>query len=282
MVYQANVLSVMIASPSDVIEQREDIRSIVNNWNFVNGFARSLILMPVGWETHSAPDLAGRPQGLINDRILADCDILIGVFWTRLGTPTGEFDSGTVEEISRHVEAGKPAMVYFSDAPVAPAALDHDQYAKVQDFKSWCFERGLVEKFTNSSEFRDKFKYQLDIQLNSNPYLKGILRNSVEKLPTAIISELSVEAGILLVAASEDANGFLLSISTLGGRHIQAGGKTFGEPGDPRSSAKWEAALRELVDLKYIIARGSKGESFQVTNAGYIRADNIREARVSD
>lgn len=76
MAYRANVLSIMIASPSDVVQQRDDIRGIVSNWNFVNGLTRSLILMPVGWETHAAPDLAGRAQGIINERILESCDIL--------------------------------------------------------------------------------------------------------------------------------------------------------------------------------------------------------------
>jgi hypothetical protein len=63
--------------------------------------------LPVGWEMHSAPDLAGRPQELINDRVLKDCDLLGGIFWTRLGTPTGESASGTVEEIKEHLAAGK-------------------------------------------------------------------------------------------------------------------------------------------------------------------------------
>ena len=44
--------------------------------------------MPVGWETHSSPDLGAPAQEQINERILEHCDLLIAVFWTRLGTPT--------------------------------------------------------------------------------------------------------------------------------------------------------------------------------------------------
>lgn len=277
MAYIANVISVMIASPSDVVEQRDDVREIVNNWNFVNGAARSLILMPVGWETHAAPDLAGRAQGIINDRMLANCDVLVGIFWTRLGTPTGKFESGTVEEITRHIEAGKPAMVYFSDAPVAPQALDQNQYNGVLIFKDWCRNRGLVESFTNAAEFKDKFRYQLEIQLNSNPYLKGIIGNAVDSSDNTVVIEMSSDARELLVAASGGSGGHIMALSTLKGRFIQANGKTFGEQGDARSSARWEAALGELITLGYVVARGSKGEVFQVTNAGYHRADDIKE-----
>jgi len=278
MVYRANVLSVMIASPSDVIEQRDDIRAILSNWNFVNGLMRSLVLMPVAWETHAVPDLSGRAQGLINDRLLANCDFLVGVFWTRLGTPTGDFESGTVEEITRHIDAGKPAMVYFSDAPVAPQLLDVAQYENVKKFKTWCFERGLVETFTNSDEFRNKFRSQLEIQLNTNSYLKGIIDEAVKEENIIEISELSAEAKELLVAAAADSSGHIMSFSSLGGKHIQANGQRFGDPSNPRSSALWEAALQELVSLGYVVPRGAKGEVFQITKSGYDRADDIKGA----
>ena len=42
------------------------------------------------------------------------------MFWTKLGTPTGVADSGTVEEIDQFVEANKPAMLYFSSRPAGP------------------------------------------------------------------------------------------------------------------------------------------------------------------
>lgn len=277
MVYKADVLSVMIASPSDVEEQREDIRAALSNWNFVNSSERKLILMPVAWETHAAPDLGGRAQGLINDRLLADCDLLIGVFWTKLGTPTGTFESGTVEEITRHIEAGKPAMVYFSDAPVAPQSIDTSQYAAVQRFKAWCYDRGLVANFSSSGQFRELFNSQLQIQLNSHPYLKGLLSKSEdESRGSAVLDEMSDDAKELLLAAAQDAHGYILSTQDFGGRHIDVGDRSFTEPGNARSSARWEAALNELVELSYVVPRGNQGETFQISNAGYLRADRLR------
>jgi len=234
--------------------------------------------MPVGWETHAAPDLSGRAQGIINDRLLKDCDLLIGVFWTKLGTPTGDYQSGTAEEIIRHVDAGKPAMVYFSDAPVSPASMDLKEYKKVGLFKKRLYDLGIVESFSNAAQFRDKFRQQLAIQINEQPYLKGILQNSVDEDAKALNSaEMTAEARELLVAASEDRSGHIMSVSTLSGRHIQTNGKTFGESGNARSSALWEAALNELSELGYVTPRGIKGEVFQITNSGYTKADQLKE-----
>ena len=264
----------MIASPSDVTEQRDIVRSIIGDWNYANSLTRRVMLMPVGWETHAAPDLSGRAQDLINERLLKDCDLLVGIFWTRLGTPTGTFSSGTVEEITRHVESGKPAMIYFSDAPVAPQSLDADQFSKLLQFKAWCFERGLVATFTNSPEFRTIFRNQLDLQLNTQPYLRGILANSGEEDSRVAVPELSDDAKQLLSVSAADSYGMIILSRTIGGDTIDVGERSFGEYGNARESARWEAALQELAELGYVTSRGE--ETFQVSHNGYQRADQLR------
>lgn len=138
MAYTATVIPVMIASPGDVFEEREIVRAAIHDWNDVNAATSKVMLAPVGWDTHASPELGSRPQELINSRLLKNCDLLIGVFWTRLGTPSGEADSGTVEEIEKHVAAGKPAMIYFSSRPVAPESIDQVQYAKLSEFRERC------------------------------------------------------------------------------------------------------------------------------------------------
>src|SRR5215217_949238 len=92
----------MLASPGDVGDEREIIRQVIHEWNAVHFPREKAVLMPIGWETHSSPELGGRPQGMINERLLKHCDLLVGILSTRLGTPTGEAASGTVEEIERH------------------------------------------------------------------------------------------------------------------------------------------------------------------------------------
>jgi hypothetical protein len=59
----------------------------------------------------SVPLLGGHPQRLINAQGVDDSDILFALFalfGSRLGSPTPDAVSGTVEEIERAVEQGKP------------------------------------------------------------------------------------------------------------------------------------------------------------------------------
>jgi hypothetical protein len=124
MPYTATVFNVMIASPGDVAVERQLAREVVHNWNAIHGESRKMVLMPTGWETHSHPSMEDRAQGVLNKQILVQADLLVAIFWARLGTPTGEAVSGSVEEIERHVKAGKPAMIYFSSAPIRMNQLD--------------------------------------------------------------------------------------------------------------------------------------------------------------
>ncbi len=115
MAFGATAYEVMIASPGDVEKERQVVRAAVHEWNAVHSRDRAVVLLPVGWETHATPEMGDRPQAIINKQLLRDCDLLIAVFWTRLGTPTGVASSGTVEEIEEHLAADKPAMIYFSN-----------------------------------------------------------------------------------------------------------------------------------------------------------------------
>lgn len=283
MAYQATVIPVMIASPGDVFEEREIVRGVVHTWNYINSTKNEVVLMPAGWETHSSPELGSRAQELINSRVLKDCDLLIGVFWTRHGTPTGEAKSGTVEEIERHIVAGKPAMIYFSSKPVAPQSIDLTQYQALQEFKEKCKGLGLVEEFENTIDFKEKISRHLQLCIHNNPYLQSLFENQsdstedidfVATYVKAKNQKLSDEAQVLLKAASKDTHGTILKIAVIGGRFIQSGGSSFGGQGG-RESARWEYALNELVDCNFVVERGHTGEVFELTHEGWALADTL-------
>jgi hypothetical protein len=159
----------MIVSPSDVTQEREIVRDVLWDWNYIHSEARKIVLMPVGWETHAAPEMGDRPQAIINKQVLAGCDLLVAIFWTRIGSPTGVAVSGTVEEIQEHFNAGKPTMIYFSSTPVRPDSVDEKQYAALKEFKQWCQEKGLVVMtYDSPNDFREKFSRHLNLTINRN------------------------------------------------------------------------------------------------------------------
>lgn len=272
----------MIASPGDVQEERDAIRRMLIDWNDLNSASQKVVLLPAGWETHSSPDLSGRAQDLINDRILDKCDLLVGVFWTRLGTPTGEHVSGTVEEIERHVNAGRPAMIYFSTRPVVPGSYDEDQFSGVVEFKKWCQSKGITNDFESLDDFRTKFSRQLQIILRDNVHLNS-LTNKKEPISsidsaqykTVRISDLALD---MLMNAVQDKHGMISIGRFIGGSSFQAGAKSYDVSNGQREIARHQAAVEELEGYGLIEAVGYKRELFRVTNEGYEAIERLEKA----
>jgi hypothetical protein len=165
MPFQATVFRVLIASPSDVSKERDALPNVFHNWNTLHAADLGVILLPVKWETASRPQMGGRPQALLNEQFVDDCDVLLGVFWTRIGSHTGVAESGTVEEIERFLNTGKPAMLYFSDARVEPSKVDRDQYEKLQAFKKKCRDLGVTHEYRSVRELCDKVEDHLTRQV---------------------------------------------------------------------------------------------------------------------
>jgi hypothetical protein len=282
MSYLATVFKVMIASPVDVGAERGIIREMVLEWDAVNSDTRKVVLLAVGWETHSAPEMGNRPQAIINKRVLRDCDLLVGVFWTRIGTATGEYVSGTVEEIEEHLKAGKQAMLYFSSAPVVPDSVDSDQYAALRTFKDSCKSRGIFEEYSNLADFRSKFYRQLQIRMNQPPFLVGNQdagQPVIVRPQQAMPFDLSHEARVLLLECAADPNGTIMRVSTMSGTMVQIGMKNFVADNTPRSVALWEGALEELRSQGLVSSIGLGAEIFKLTRKGYELADLLRNRR---
>jgi hypothetical protein len=273
MPYKANVFKVMIASPGDVAGERTVIREVLAEWNVIHSNTRKIVLLPIGWETHVSPEMGERPQAIINKQILRDCDLLVGVFWTRIGTATGDYTSGTVEEIEEHIKTGKPAMLYFSAAPVLPDSVDATQYAALKAFKASCKSRGIFETYADLNEFKGKFYRQLQLKLNQDSYFTEHSSPAVETAPSVSsvpdVPGLSREAQTLLKEAVQDSAGRIFRIPSLQGLVIQTNGKGFVEAGNPRSEALWAGALEELKQSGLIVDRSFKNEVFYVTRKGY-------------
>src|SRR5258708_146889 len=126
----------MIGSPSDLTEERLEATAAVNEWRAQHADAEGVVLLPDKWETHAMPVSGVRPQSGINDQLVDHCDILVRMFWTKLGAATGVPASGTVEEIDRVVAADMPAMLYFSRRKAAKDKIDPKQAAKRFQFGS--------------------------------------------------------------------------------------------------------------------------------------------------
>lgn len=179
MSYESIVYRILIASPSDVEEEREVAARVIQDWNDLNSFNKKIVLLPVRWETHSSPSYGVRPQEAINKQIVDDCDLLIGFFWTKIGTPTGIDISGTIEEIKRVSNADKPVMLYFSKRGKDPSQIDLTQLESLNKFKEEVYKIALVENFNSIVDFRDKISRQLEMKIRELQERKESSKESI-------------------------------------------------------------------------------------------------------
>ncbi|MDR6553978.1 hypothetical protein [Paenibacillus qinlingensis] len=169
MSFNALVLRVLIASPSDVKRQRNEIEHQINLWNKQFSETTGVILLPSRWEDDVVPEYdqnVADPQKLINEQLIKKCDILVGVFWTKLGTPTTTHGSGSLEEISLFAQEGKEILVYFVDDPIPQDLIDYDELPKVKKYKKEFGLKGIYAPYDTQSINNHLYKKVLKYKEN--------------------------------------------------------------------------------------------------------------------
>jgi hypothetical protein len=167
-----DVLSLFLASPGDVAEERLRVAEVVTNWNRAWSRELSLRLELVRWEDDAFPGIDDDAQAVINRQVPTDWDIFVGIMWARFGTPTGRAGSGTEEEferaLTRHREPAQTISIlfYFKDAPISPSKLDTDQLRRVQAFRQHLQSHGLLTwDFTEADQFEKLLSLHLTRQV---------------------------------------------------------------------------------------------------------------------
>ena len=159
----------MVASPGDVQAERDVLRTVLEELNQGIAGEHGLRLELARWETDAYPGLHPEgPPGLI-DAILRieDCDILIGIFWKRFGTPVQDANSGTEHEFRRAYEAWQHTrrphiMVYFNQRPYKPRTkAEADQWGQVLDFRENFPQEGLWWPYKGKSQFEKLVRQHL-------------------------------------------------------------------------------------------------------------------------
>ncbi|TFW11520.1 hypothetical protein E4L96_20925 [Massilia arenosa] len=157
----------LVASPSDVGEERRVVEDVVSQLNSQWSRSLGLRIDTVKWENSTHPEFGEYPQAVINEQIGDDFDILVGIFWTRIGSPTPQARSGTVEEIERALKRRKDTggvpevMLYFKTAQISPK-VDISQLAAVQQFQASIGDLGgLYFEFESLSDFESSLRAHL-------------------------------------------------------------------------------------------------------------------------
>ncbi len=163
-----NNIKVFVASPSDVKEERENLKQVIDELNKILGARTGIRLELVGWETDTFPGVGEDAQSVINEQIADDYDVFIGIFWKQFGTKTSRAESGTAEEFSRAYKRAceKPGsvhvMFYFNDSPIPPSEINPHQLSQILEFQSGLEEKGVYYwVYKTTDEFKNLVRSHL-------------------------------------------------------------------------------------------------------------------------
>jgi tetratricopeptide (TPR) repeat protein len=173
-----HALRVVVASPGDVNAERDIVPRVIDEVNRNIAHKAGLHLDLYRWETDVHPGFHPLgPQGLIDPKLkIADCDLLIGIFWRRFGTPVSDAKSGTEHEFRTAYEAwlknkSKPQIfVYFSQKAYTPKSKEEtDQWGLVLQFKKDFPKEGMWWDYKNNGEFERCLRNHLSQFVNDHP-----------------------------------------------------------------------------------------------------------------
>ena len=181
-------VTVLVASPSDVSEERDSLEAIVDEVNRTHASRTGVRLALLRWEKDVSPAVGEDPQAVINDQIPQDYDVFVGIFWNRFGSPTSRAESGTLEEFSmakaRYDEnpASIHLMLYFKDAPpLNMDDFDPDQYKKVQEFRSQAGKEAFYRIFSTADDFANFIRIDLTKLVCDGSFAKGKASDSARE-----------------------------------------------------------------------------------------------------
>jgi len=154
-------INLFISCPGDIKDELNSIEVIVKELNKTFDKISNFSIQIVHWNEDTYTDIGEDGQEIINNQI--DYDILIGILWMKLGTPTKRDKSGTVEEINRAIKnPEKQQLIYFKTA--TPNNLNDIITPDLDDimlFKEELSKKLLYKEFENIEKFETLFRLNL-------------------------------------------------------------------------------------------------------------------------
>lgn len=183
----------MISCPSDIKSELTVVKKAFDDFNDQTGSVLNVRIDFKHWRKNTYPESGGTPQELINRQLLEDADAVIAIFGNKVGSPTKNYDSGTIEEIEKMIIKGRNVFVYFSDKPVRKSETDPEEEARLRNFKDAYKNRGIYFEYQSNAELRELLRRHLIL------YFK----NKTEKEYQAVGSELLAESSQYRLLAAE-------------------------------------------------------------------------------
>ena len=162
--FAAHVYRIMIGCPGDVAKEVQIAQYVINRWTNLHAEQNGIVLLPIHWKTNSYPEQGAHPQTILNKQLVNKSDMLIGIFGSRIGSPTDNAKSGTISEIEEHIKSGKPVMLFFRKINDTSHTSPTD-FADLEAFKGEMKSRGLYHEFNTTNDFEKTITDALELFL---------------------------------------------------------------------------------------------------------------------
>jgi hypothetical protein len=173
------IVRVVVVSPGDVQAERGSMDAVIKDVNQTLGYFSWNISVELSrWETdaHPALHLEGAQGVIDSDLKIEDCDVLIAIFWKRIGRPYKDGRvSNTEHEIETAYDAWKrrqhPQILLFFNQELYPQSIEGlEQTKRVLELRSKWLDSGLPQDYTGTQEFSDRARQGLLAAISSlNP-----------------------------------------------------------------------------------------------------------------
>lgn len=157
MAQNVTLYNLLISCPGDIKKEVTLIEAAVDEFNELYAETLGITIKTRHWSKSSYAQSGGKPQALLNEQFVNKCDAAVAIFWTRFGSPTDEYGSGTEEEIEIMLQSGKQVFMYFSDKPIPPSKINGDGYEKIQAFRDKYKDKGIYFTYSSDEEFKKMF-----------------------------------------------------------------------------------------------------------------------------
>ena len=172
----------LISCPGDITNEIKIIEDAVSQFNTQFSDTLGISVRTKHWQKSSYAQSGGKPQTLLNEQFVNDCDAAVAIFWTRFGTPTDEYGSGKEEEVEKMLSSGKQVFMYFSDKPLSPTKINEESHKKVQAFRDKYKDRGIYFTYSSDEEFRTLFFAHLSQHFLSEKRVSEVKKERHSKL----------------------------------------------------------------------------------------------------
>jgi hypothetical protein len=250
--------SVKIASLENAGMELIIVREVIREWNAWHALEQKRILLPLDEEGACDP---------------SQVDLLIAFFCHSPGvpgTPAERTAGGSETEIEKHLQIGRPALVYFSEARADLTGARVFSGRTPEEFKKR-YATAAIDSYGDEKELRAKFARHLEATISGHAHFKiagTILSEKPAATPPAA-KPLSSCAVTILSEACDDFEAYIGRIKVENTLRIQANGKQLVEQDDPAATATWESAFQELLTGGFIREAGCNGQLFQISTKGF-------------